>query len=108
MKNKINKEFIISIIIPIIIGLISGLISMNGIKDFSLLKKPFLAPPSYLFPIAWTILYTLMGISSYLIYEENDVNTDCCLKIYFLNLFVNLLWLLFATYLNLSIYLLNR
>ena len=156
MKRKINKEFIIALLIPTVIGIISAILSINGIKDFSLLKKPIFAPPGFLFGIVWPILYILMGISSYLIYEENDYHTNCCLKVYAINLFVNflwspiffglelrlfafiwiiildiiviymilcfykankkaaylqipyLIWILFATYLNLSIYLLNR
>ena len=92
MENKINKEFIISLVIPSVVGLISGLLSMGGIKSFDLLNKPPLAPPGFIFGIIWPILYILMGISSYLIYQENDYRSECCLKIYLLNLFVNFLW----------------
>lgn len=91
-NRKIDKEFVISIAIPLIVGLISGLLSMGGMKEFNSLTKPFLAPPGFIFPIVWTILYVLMGISSYIIYQENDYHSDCCLKIYALNLFVNFLW----------------
>lgn len=92
MDNKMSKEEIISILIPLIGGFISGLISMTGIKEFNMLKKPFLAPPGFIFPIVWTILYILMGISSYLIYKENDYYSNCALKIYGINLFLNFLW----------------
>ena len=92
MNNKLSKEELISILIPVIGGFLSGLISMGGIKEFNMLNKPFLAPPGFLFPIVWTILYILMGISSYLIYNENHYHSDCCLKIYAINLFVNFLW----------------
>lgn len=90
--NKMNKEEIISILIPVIGGLLSGIISMCGIKEFNMLNKPFLTPPGFIFPIVWTILYVLMGIGSYLIYSENDINSNCCLKIYGINLFINFLW----------------
>ncbi len=92
MNNKMSKEEIISILIPVIIGLLSGLISIAGIKSFNSLKSPFLSPPGFIFPIVWTILYVLMGISSYLIYNENDYQSSFCLKIYALNLFINFLW----------------
>ena len=94
MLNKIkeNKSLIISILIPLVVGLISSFLSFNSMNSFGLLKKPLLAPPAWLFPVVWTILYILMGISSYLIYEENDLHSDCCLKIYLLSLFVNFLW----------------
>ena len=91
-KININKSLIISIIIPLFVGLLSSLLSLNSFNSFNLLDKPPLAPPGWLFPIVWTILYVLMGISSYLIYEEADIHSDCCLKIYLLSLFVNFLW----------------
>ena len=90
--KKVNRELIISIVFPIIIGIISWLLSMGGLKDFAILKKPFLSPPGFIFPIVWTILYVLMGYGSYLMYESNDYHSDCCLKIYAINLFVNMLW----------------
>ncbi len=90
--RKINKELVISILIPLFIGIISSLLSFGGMSEFDMLKKPFLTPPGFLFPIVWTILYILMGYSSYLVYDENNYHTDCCLKIYALNLIVNFLW----------------
>lgn len=91
-NRKVDKEFIISIAIPLVVGFISGLLSMGGMREFNTLIKPLLAPPGFLFPIVWTILYVLMGISSYYIYTENDYHSNCCLKIYAINLFVNFLW----------------
>ena len=57
-----TKIYLKSIIIPVIIGGIVGLIISKFI-DYNLLQKPPLAPPAILFPIIWTILYILMGIS---------------------------------------------
>ncbi len=92
MKDKIDKELIISILIPLGIGVISSLLSFGGMSNYDFLKKPFLTPPGFLFPIVWTILYILMGYSSYLIYNDNNYHSDCCLKIYAISLFVNFLW----------------
>ena len=92
MENKISKEELISILIPLVLGFLSGIISMGGIREFNSLEKPLLAPPGFIFPIVWTILYILMGISSYLIYKENNYYSSCSLKIYAISLFVNLLW----------------
>ena len=39
------------------------------------LIKPKFSPPGFLFPIVWTILYILMGYSSYLIYSDNAKNS---------------------------------
>ena len=90
--NKMNREEIISLLIPLVGGFLSGILSLSGIKEFDSLIKPFLSPPGFIFPIVWTILYVLMGIGSYLIYNESDVNSSCCLKIYGINLFINFLW----------------
>ena len=87
-----RKEEIISLLIPLSVGFLSGLLALGGIRAFDNLIKPPLSPPGFIFPIVWTILYVLMGISSYLIYKENDYHSNCCLKIYLINLFVNFLW----------------
>lgn len=150
------KIYAKSILIPVIIGGIVGLI-ISGSIDYNSLQKPFLAPPSILFPIMWTILYILMGVS-YGILEDKSLIDSKTKIIYYLQLFVNalwsiifftlkwrlfafiwiilldilvivmvmvinfykknklsgllqipyLLWILFASYLNLSIYLLNK
>ena len=92
MERNMSKEEIISLLIPLVGGFLSGLISLGGMKEFNSLTKPFLAPPGFIFPIVWTILYILMGVSSYLIYSENDYHSNCCLKIYIINLFINFLW----------------
>ncbi len=90
--NKMSKEEIICLLIPLVGGFLSGIVSMTGIRDYELLNKPILALPGFIFPIIWTILYVLMGISSYLIYNESDYHSNCCLKIYGINLFMNFLW----------------
>ena len=120
-----------------------------------MLQKPPLAPPAKLFPIAWTILYTLMGVSYGRLKTKESID-DKINQLYYLQLVINalwpifffslesrlfsffwiilliiaviamirefyvrdkasgllqipyLIWLLFAAYLNLSIYLLNR
>ena len=92
VENKLSKDEIISLLIPLVGGFLSGLISMGGMKEFDSLTKPILAPPGFIFPIVWTILYVLMGVGSYIVYKENDYRSSCCLKIYAINLFVNFLW----------------
>jgi tryptophan-rich sensory protein len=93
--KKINwKRLIISLLIPLAVGIISGLISMP-FMDFNKVIQPSLAPPGWLFPIVWTILYTLMGISFYLILETDNYDKDTSYVVYFIQLFVNGLWSIF-------------
>ena len=79
---KINyKKLILFILIPLLLGLLVGIIAVLPNKVNSII-------PSWIFPIVWTILYILMGVSSYIIYEE----TNEIPKIYLIQLVVNLLW----------------
>lgn len=87
------KIYAKSVIIPVILGGIVGLI-ISGSIDYNLLQKPFLAPPSILFPIIWTILYILMGVS-YGILKSNDLLDSEINLIYYGQLIVNLLWPIF-------------
>lgn len=84
-KNNI-KKLIINIAIPLLLGILVSLITKNSMKQFDLLNKPSFAPPRYLFPIVWTILYILMGISSYLITNKDSK------QVYYFSLFFNILW----------------
>lgn len=85
--------YIKSILIPLIIGGFIGLITSNYI-DYSSLVQPSWAPPSFLFPIVWSILYVLMGIS-YGILKSNSLLDTKSINIYYLQLFVNALWSIF-------------
>ena len=62
------KTLVICILIPLAVGVAAGFLTRGGMENFALLNKPPLSPPAWVFPVVWTILYTLMGISSYLIY----------------------------------------
>lgn len=77
------------IFLPLIIGIIVGLISQPGI-EYNTLTKPPLSPPGILFPILWTIIYLLMGISYFLIKKEKNTALESI--VYYLQLFVNALW----------------
>lgn len=87
------KIYIKSILIPVIIGGIVGLIISPAI-NYNELKQPFLAPPSIAFPIVWTILYILMGVS-YGILESNNLIDEKTNRIYYIQLAVNALWSIF-------------
>ena len=80
--KKINyKKLAIYIAIPLILGTVVGLITSKQSANYG---GPV---PGWIFPVVWSILYILMGISSYLISDNKDL-----LKIYYVNLVVNLLW----------------
>lgn len=96
MQSK-TKTFLFFTAIPLLVGIVAGLLTRGSMETFSRLNQPPLSPPGILFPIVWTILYTLMGIASYLVYssgkEKEEINN--ALLIYFLQLAVNFFWSIF-------------
>ena len=86
------RALIISIIIPLAIGFLTYLYAGNAMKAFDTMNKPALAPPAYLFSIAWTILYVLMGIGAYAIYTSRKEGKTMLLFIYGVHLFFNAIW----------------
>ena len=85
--------YIKSIAIPVIVGAVVGFITMR-FMDYGSLNQPPLAPPGFIFPIVWTILYVLMGISYGMLkvdgLADNEVDS-----IYYLQLTINALWSIF-------------
>lgn len=92
MDSKI-LTYVKSILIPVAVGGIVGFI-VSGSMDYGSLQKPFLAPPSILFPIVWTILYVLMGVSYGILASNRQINDEIN-AVYYGQLFVNALWPIF-------------
>ena len=84
------KIYLKSILIPLILGSIVGFI-ISGSMDYDSLIKPTLSPPAVLFPIVWTILYFLMGLSYGIITIYSNLDSDVK-TIYYSQLIVNLIW----------------
>lgn len=84
------KIYLTSILVLVLIeGVVGFLIS--GSIDYNSLNRPPLSPPSITFPIVWTILYILMGIS-YGMLKSNNLLDSKISSIYYLQLFFNALW----------------
>lgn len=97
MEKISNKwKLAIAIAIPLIVGGLSAFITKDATKSFETINKPPLAPPSIIFPIAWTILYVLMGIASYIIYQSNGLTDKKekkdALILYIIQLIFNFFW----------------
>lgn len=92
--GKINwKALIVSIAISLGVGVLSALLTMGGMQQYQDMYQPPLAPPGWLFPVVWTILYILMGIAAYLVYETKESEErSTALKLYGIQLFFNGVW----------------
>ena len=88
------KTLLICIAIPLAVGIISGIITRSAMDDFSALDQPPLSPPGWLFPVVWTILYVLMGISLYLIVTSGapQRRLSTAFSLFGIQLFFNFMW----------------
>ena len=102
LKNTLNQEKVNYKMLILFIGfalaacILASLLGGN-MTSFKTLKKPFFTPPPIAFPIIWTILYILMGVSSYLVCcnkTDKKFKKRACF-FYLIQLLVNSLWSLF-------------
>lgn len=94
MKKEI-KTYAISIAAALAVGGLSALFTAGNMDIYSEIVKPPIAPPSVLFPIVWTLLYILMGVSAAMIYLQRDENPTAArnsLITYGVSLFLNFFW----------------
>ena len=73
-----------------IIGGIVGILT-SGYMDYHDLVKPTLSPPGIVFPIVWTIIYLLIGISYTLLKEKGKIPKETK-QLYYIQLIFNYLW----------------
>ena len=92
MKKIDYKKLFLYIVITILIGVIPSIFVFKDMADYSTLNKPPLSPPGIIFPIAWSILYILMGISYYIVKKKDGKYKEEAKLIYFIQLVVNALW----------------
>ena len=93
MKEKI-KSYAFFILSALAVGGLSAFFTRNNMDINNDVLMPPLSPPPILFPIVWTLLFILMGISATMIYNANAPKTEKsnALKIYALSLAVNFSW----------------
>lgn len=86
------KPFLVCLLLPLALGAVVSVITMNSMDAFASLAKPPLSPPGWLFPVVWTILYLMMGYASYRIFISGDPARRDALRLYGVQLFLNLVW----------------
>lgn len=86
------KPLAVSVLIALGVGGLSALLTNSSMEHYGQLKQPPLAPPGWLFPIVWTILFLLMGIAAYLVWMQNDPDRKTALTLYAVQLGFNFFW----------------
>ena len=93
IKRK-GKTLLICLALPLAVGLLASLLTLGGMRDYAGMAKPPLAPPGWVFPIAWTLLYLLMGLASWLAVgaAASEERKQEALSLYAVSLAANFLW----------------
>ena len=96
---------IASIAVPVIVGSLSAVLTSSSMKQYNAMPKPPMAPPAYLFPIVWTILYIMMGVAFYYVWttEADEGLRDRAVMYYAIQLGMNFFWSIL--FFSLSLYL---
>ncbi len=93
MQNP--KKLLASLILCQLTGILGTPFTINAIPTwYATLNKPFFAPPNWVFGPAWTILYFLMGVSLYLVWQQgtSKKKNRTALKYFAAQLALNFIW----------------
>ncbi|MCC5926157.1 MAG: tryptophan-rich sensory protein [Bacteroidetes bacterium] len=93
-KLKESAIFIGFLVLPLLIGVTASVATASGVSTWYVtLEKPFFNPPNWIFGPVWTVLYLLMGVSSYLVYRSpHSGNRRLGLDVYGVMLALNFAW----------------
>lgn len=86
--------WLIGIGLPLAVGGLSAFLTMGSMAVYGALTQPPLAPPSWVFPVVWTVLFVLMGVASVLVWQQGapEAETRRALRLYAVQLLVNFIW----------------
>ncbi len=96
-ENQLTKPYTWRSLVALIVGTLGagaavGFLTQRDSSFYEALTKPAFAPPGWLFPIAWTLLYAAMAVSMWFVLREMGQDRFILLGLYIAQLAVNLLW----------------
>ena len=86
------KPYVFSILLALTVVGLSALATANNMNIYDKITMPPLSPPGWLFPVVWTILFILMGISAALIFVSDSAQKESALFVYAVSLALNFTW----------------
>lgn len=73
-------------------GALVGFLTQRESSFYEGLTKPVFAPPGWLFPVAWTLLYAAMATAMWFVLKAGGKDRFILLGLYIAQLAVNLMW----------------
>lgn len=91
-KRYTWRSLVALVVATIGAGAIVGFLTQQDSAFYEGLNKPVSAPPGWLFPVAWTLLYGAMATAMWFVLREKGPNRFILLGLYVAQLAVNLIW----------------
>ena len=79
-------------VLPLAVGGTAAVLTMDAMAQYSALPQPPLAPPAWVFPAVWTVLYLLMGAASRRVYRLGTQESRNALMLYYVQLAAHFVW----------------
>ena len=79
-------------VLPLAVGGVAAVLTMDAMAQYSALPQPPLAPPAWVFPAVWTVLYLLMGAASRRVHRLGTQESRNALMLYYVQLAVHFVW----------------
>ena len=91
---KSLPAWVITVPVVVLLGMASGWLSNSGYANgwFDRLAKPSFMPPAWAFPVAWTLLYVMIGVAIGLVIEARSGPRNLALALFAIQLLLNLAW----------------
>lgn len=91
-KRYTWRSLVALIVATIVAGAIVGFLTQQDSSFYEGLNKPVFAPPGWLFPVVWTLLYGAMATAMWFVLREEGPDRFILLGLYIAQLAVNLIW----------------
>ncbi len=86
------KPLLLSLLVSLGTGALSAFFTGDAMRRYGSVRRPLFAPPAWIFPAVWTVLFFLMAVSAYLVYESGCTWKKSALTVYCVQLAVNFFW----------------
>lgn len=83
---------LLCLFIPLFTGGLAGALTASGSSTYEALNRPALSPPGWVFPAVWILLYTLMGLSTYVAVTRGTGSGKAWKILYAVTLVLNFVW----------------
>lgn len=87
-------QFVLAMVLSFLPGLVGAMFSPNGLSDiwYNDLTKSVLNPAGWVFGVAWSLLYLLLGVAFYLVISNHKNKKSSAYTWFIVNIILNALW----------------